>query len=807
MVETVKSRVGPPQVVPKEEIFPYLWDNWQEAGKKRDELRAKLLELAGFPSMEAFLKAVAPETAVVFIHAGCNTCWQQSIADPNNQWLVSEFQIDHKRPQGLTEVPNYLPGIDGEKIPLAAYNVFSVQRIVENEAGLVVIHRGQKKTIERKILRPLGLESKAFFAEQNIDPKTAKSLSYADALRQAVTDREVGKLIRKSKYVITCFAGPPNRRRTVEESLLAMYVADKFRLDVSVLLPTTVLPDGDRYPIYLDDQGYPVGNKHLKLSGQAIETAGNPNNIGFRVYKTEDLIKCLEEIDKLRKNGQTYSQIFPGLEEFGLDNIDSYFMGKRRAMILNVADPREILNGVETLPQIDPRLKDIRAMIREDFELKPLTSEEFSELAKRLREKLQGYNIVIIDPHPDKARCGAGHSRQALAMKRFLEELGLQEQVTHISLEDVGGLAAKFYPYLQATPWLYNTFDKLLEELSKLVRDPKKFDFLLRKAMDRTDEVKYRLGKSPHFNPKNPTIFIATHVSGAIAAAQLINSGVIKGALVEYPPDPWSGYQLKAMTSPVIVDPKKGEHLVVVHDQATAKEYREIRRELPEEQVLPLGTLSAHEFITGKISTPQGFTHIGIEFSGNRLPSYEKKVLAIIKEMADDLKTGKIRLTIHTMWHTETKRKINKLLEELGLSNNLNIRIIHTDPSEENYAEKALRSRQDYITGIDEAGWGRPDVVISKGGEVPIEDRNQMLVAVIYGEGHERADAEVGVKERRALNLIDYPALEIWQKIKEEIEKRKTSQLPPPPPSLALLAPLALFDTAYLLRGFMPIET
>lgn len=126
---------------------------------------------------------------------------------------------------------------------------------------------------------------------------------------------------------------------------------------------------------------------------------------------------------------------------------------------------------------------------------------------------------------------------------------------------------------------------------------------------------------------------------------------------------------------------------------------------------------------------------------------------------------------------------------------NKNIRIISNQNKIISYIE-SIRSREAYITGnLD--NWPRPDAVITKGGEVPIEDRGDMLIVAIFGAGHELIDIETGVEKRRTINCIDTKVENLCKIIVSEIEKRKKEPPVPPPQSLAVFGILAMLDLKY----------
>lgn len=424
-------------------------------------------------------------------------------------------------------------------------------------------------------------------------------------------------------------------------------------------------------------------------------------------------------------------------------------------------------------------------------------------LGELLSSKKDDYNIVIVTPHPALGRVGAGHSRQGLIMRDLFERFGIP--FTHINLEKIGGrVFSKLYPYLQAVPWAYRRISGFLNNPQL----PYVVDWIEKITMQQmsiySEIIWNSLTNSPNFHLPRNSIFISTHVAGVIGIVELFRRKEIsEGVVFEYVPDPWLETELRLMTSPFYAE----NHFVIVHDQDTANIYQRIRPNLPPQRILPLGTLSPNfmgELDSYKPESNQPF-HIGIEFSGNPIPQYDLKILKIIESMKEDIENGRLRLTLHLMWHSQSYDAIIKKLQELGLQNHPNIRIIYFSPfspSEQDYADKALISRHNYIRGVDD--WPPPEGVITKGGEVPLEDRGRILSVVIYGEGHEERDTQIGVREGRAVDFRAIPPREVYPSTKLLLKQRRETPPSFPPCSLAHLALLAYLDPNYFNSKIFP---
>lgn len=793
-------------------VFPYFGKVWRRATVNRNILQKNLLYLSGFSSMDEFLTRLAPKTCAIFITAGIGSRWQSSVKDKRNKTLVKLYQVNKNKPRSLVKIPNFLPGISTDKIALGAYNAYAVGRAASK---LIIIHADkQQENIENEIISPLHLSGKTEYARQFFYSEANKPSGHADALIQLLNNtrnQNAARIFKSSTFTIICFGGIPSRRTTVELSLLAMYVLDMYKVHVSWLSPTTVLKNS-RYPFEIDKNGIITKIGHGKLFGndslRKFPTFA-PNNIGIHIFKTKDIIPILNSFYEQFMVTKNYKEVLHGSQqdEFALDHIMDYLIKRQKLFILNTADNKEIQNEVKRIETISKFIKDVKQMFISDFKSKLMTKSEvmkhINHISKCLRNN--SHNIVLLDPDPLTRGTGAGHSRQIYLMRLFLQKCKADNLITYISLSEVkvAGFFTKItvsiYKYLQAYPKFYD----LVHFLLKLVGNNKIIDRELAKT-DMTAEVIQNLKKSANFNSKRPTIFITTHVLETVTAIRLINDHELKAKVLEYIPDPFPRVHLQMMSTPIT----SPNHLSIVHDRQTAQNLKSIRRfKDGDSKVYPLGTLSNYTFLIGKKEKSKFNSplHIGIEFGGNYLFNYDKKVFAFIRSIAEKIRFGQVRLSIHTMYHRKTHENLLSLLQELGLNYGIdkNIRIIHSG-STVNPAREAIETREAYLTGKLDKGWPMPRAVISKGSEVAIEHRGDMLIVAIYGAGHERIDAQTGVRENRTINCIDMPIERLWGEIINNLEVR-SSQIVHPPQSLAVFGILALLDLNYF-RKFILIK-
>lgn len=385
-----------------------------------------------------------------------------------------------------------------------------------------------------------------------------------------------------------------------------------------------------------------------------------------------------------------------------------------------------------------------------------LNEESAGELYTKLKKYVDDKKIQLVGVTAHGV--GAGHYKQILILKRELEDkIGVSIPIVNISMTD--DFFAKMYAKLQKNSNLYHYFSKFYERLPGFL-----IDFSLKQKSKKmlSKEGLLKLGLDPNVE----TIFMSTYVMGSIAVAQVIEKGW-KGKLVEYVPDPWLGNQLRSMTTTKLVK----DHIVVVHSEETAIELIKMRKINPK-NVFAWGTLSPKH--TKKIKNDQ-YKSVLIEFSGNESLAYANKINEFVHSVADQIKAGKLKLTIHTMHHTATKLLVEAKLSELGIKNKVKV-ISARD------LETAVESRLDAIAGVY---GGTPDIRIGKG-EVPIEHFDGVLVGA-WGAGHEKRNARMGEEAGRGLNLIDVPVSKWWKNIEDFV---KNSNKKKPPESWATLAPL-----------------
>ena len=420
-------------------------------------------------------------------------------------------------------------------------------------------------------------------------------------------------------------------------------------------------------------------------------------------------------------------------------------------------------------------------------------------------------NIVI-----GTTSAGAGHWRQADMMVRFLDSVGVNDQITFIATDKTGKKAKSLTDLvLQLYPKLQNK-RKVLDLLQPILNSSlagKFIDKQLEKMIEEgSEDIKNVLEGSPNFDAKRPTIFMSSHSLMTQGARGVMKERKnIDDWMIEFIPDPWKGSDLRGMASPKV----DNEHwITVVHDKKTVEEYRKIRPD-SKALVVPLGTLSNAVFLERRRLIENGETaerlkeDVLIEFSGNQIPKYDSLIATFITDNAQAIAEGRIRLVIDPMHHKKTYDVLLNALKNVGLDENENILLLKP---EKGMGEAVVR-RADVLESksnevkIKFSDSFRPFAVISKGGEVPLEDRADMIAFCPFASvPHEVGDILAGVSEGRAVDARNIPPSR-WLLELDELYKQDREKLPIQ--SFALFAPALIYiaNNPGLLENTQAFET
>lgn len=412
--------------------------------------------------------------------------------------------------------------------------------------------------------------------------------------------------------------------------------------------------------------------------------------------------------------------------------------------------------------------------------------------------KKNKYNIVI-----STTAAGAGHWRQAERLVRFFDLLGLGNQITFVATDrttkkttSITDFILKAYPRLQN----YYTVAKLIRLLMNSPLGARIVDKQVLKMAEQGErDMMEILKESKTFDESNPTLFISTHSMLAGGAGRILEKRNNPGDwLVEYVPDPWKDSDLRAMTVPHVGN---SHWITVVHDKETASYYKRIR---PDSQaiVVPWGTLSNPIYLerrqhlkSGEVKMRERMDVI-IECSGSYIPEYDAKIISFIHNNVEAIKKGEIRLVIDPMFHRKSYESFLEELKKVGLDKSPNLLLLNFKHD----INRAVKRREDVIerknVEVENYFGGNfdPFAVIVKGGEVPLEDRADMVVFCPFASvPHEVDDIKAGVREGRAVDARQIHPSEWFLKLKEIFEKRCIEQRNLPEPSMALLAPVLIY--------------
>jgi len=433
----------------------------------------------------------------------------------------------------------------------------------------------------------------------------------------------------------------------------------------------------------------------------------------------------------------------------------------------------------------------------------------------------QNYNLVGA-----AINAGAGHLTQIERQLAMLRQLGLDDRISMVELDpqsgpvrDMGDLATKLYPLLQKNPHIFHLVNQLFQtEWAEPLIDKN-----ILAMMKHSTAFEEKLNQSAHFDPKQPTIFMSTHVVTSMASiATMQKRKNVRDILLEYIPDPWVDADLRAMSAASEVS-NGMRHIVLVHDQATVDEYHKIH---PDSQalVLPLGTLSAeryqHPEKRKRPIDPEAPIDVLIQCSGNPVPGFDAQVEQFIRTNAVHIASGEMRVVIDPMHHTMHKGKKKRssyetYMEALkstglatewtrfdedgypihGVTMSENVLLLQPDHN----LRDAIISREAVINGEDKevkSHFGErefsPTLVVAKGGEKPIEDWGDsvMVFCPMISAPHEEKDILQGVAEGRAVDGRGIPESQWFNQFREIHRQLLEGEVAASPESTAHLAPI-----------------
>ena len=307
-------------------IMSYLTKDWKKCLGDTESIKSELLELAGFDDLRSFISEVSKETISLTFFAGGGARWIDSINNLNEE---DKCRFNSSLPRCVAPVKNVILSKKDVNIPVGIYNLGAVRNIAKN----VIIYNRNREIIQRMIADYLN--TTPIYVEQTYSKEDGRPLGHGDAALQSIGHLE------DSKFIITNFCGDSNSKKTIALTLLAMYVMEKYRCSIDLILPTTLM-ENPKYPVLLSKKGYPVYFSQSKLKGDKPTVGKGASNIGVRVYRTESFIKHLKDYQAVFKKYGSYASINNGNNELALDNIDEAMAKENKAVTFCIALPEEI---------------------------------------------------------------------------------------------------------------------------------------------------------------------------------------------------------------------------------------------------------------------------------------------------------------------------------------------------------------------------------------------------------------------------------------------------------------------------------
>jgi len=340
-----------------------------------EPLRRSLL--AALPPLSE--EAVVRSVSISFL-AGAGTRWRASLLEAKRApkawpagmaWPASNVAqaFPLEMPRGLFPVPDFIHSAQGKgRIAMAAYAFDAVR----DTGRHIVVVRGWEAEIDAQVLGPVGipLEKRIFFTQK---PGADGQVSgHGDAAMQCMG------LWQDARYVVTNFAGDANSWITVELALRAFAQFDARGIEIGVLIPVAHT-ERPSYPVYLDQNGLPIGFRHEKLAASSSKAAPTTyastafTNVGIRVYRSDWLRSALLELREKYYYGDPGAELgwhIPGNDpvkhECALDNVDNLLAEKRLARVMPISLPRELtpLKALGEYPAFVRAVQEVQQEIR-----------------------------------------------------------------------------------------------------------------------------------------------------------------------------------------------------------------------------------------------------------------------------------------------------------------------------------------------------------------------------------------------------------------------------------------------------------
>lgn len=413
--------------------------------------------------------------------------------------------------------------------------------------------------------------------------------------------------------------------------------------------------------------------------------------------------------------------------------------------------------GHELSSQLSPFDASVRA-----FDLCPTPEKitAFKEAAMRFQQKKPRH--IVLSAH---GKIGSGHINQGIHIENTLRLVSEEQapdgslpdrsDVTHWSLDLLGSETSsqdKFWINLYAAMQKNPKVDFFLSSILKHVNIGFVHGMIDSKETEAGKRFFESYMKELIDSPADqPIIFHTTHTIPtelAIALASELERRGREAHVIEYIPDPAFviGNYAHIMTS----NSHFKNHITVVHDNRTAEKLAKIRPGTP---VYGLGTLS-NPFLSGLYENPHNIVDDGTRRElylcpGNPRPKFNEAVAKRIEVLKEDIKNGRVRITIHAMHHKSNVDFFNSIKEKYELNDNLEIVYINADTP--NALFEAVRQREDLKNQI--TAYKNVFIGVTGGEQVLEKNANSHVVGVLAGGGHEAENTKRAVEDKQAIDF------------------------------------------------------
>lgn len=391
------------------------------------------------------------------------------------------------------------------------------------------------------------------------------------------------------------------------------------------------------------------------------------------------------------------------------------------------------------------------------------TLHSFKNAAKEVEQTLHPIHVIF----DAVGNIGSGHANEALHIENTLrnQEIGAVD-IEHWTVDMLDPRNSKLnraisnlYAKMQKHPVL----EKPLSALCRKASIAPLHRFIDRGiTKDASIYVEEYLKRLENIPDSRPIIFHTTYVASSeislLVAKELERRGK-KAYVIEYIPDP--SFSLGNYAYLMSGSTRFDNHIIVCHDNDAAERLAKVRKGVP---VYALGTLS-NPYLS-QVFEPTGEKlqeDIPQELylcPGNPRPAYNQAVLKRVEAKLDDIRSGRVKFTIHPMHHQSNYEFFKGIKEKYQLGDNFEI------PEADSDLFNAVEHREDLKTKLS----GYRDVFIGvTGGEQVLEKNSHdgHIVGALVGEGHEDLNIKTAVKDGQVIDLRDVDTKE-WDELIDE---------------------------------------